>query len=404
MPRPVPLADAPALAIPRVRPALLAKGFRPFFFCAAAWAVIAMPLWLLVLHGRMPPGTYLPGPLWHAHEMLFGFTAAVIAGFLLTAIGNWTQQETATGLPLASLVGLWGLGRLGLLLADYLPPAVPACLDLAFLPALGVACGRPIVRTANRRNYQFLVLLALLFAANVLVHLGALGAIPTGIRRGHWLATHVVIVMILVISGRIVPLFTRNATRVDTIYNLPLLDRLAIAGVVVVAALDLLVLPEVLVALAAGLTAVAVVARTWGWGLRHTSAHPLLWILHLGHLWIAVGLALRAAAGFGVVAAGGSTALHAFTGGAIAALTLGMMTRVTLGHTGRLLAVPPTMTAAFGLVLLAGIVRLAGPLLSPAFWLPAMVLAGAFFSLAFAAYLGHYAPFLLAPRPDGRPG
>lgn len=368
---PLPLAEAPSLDVSRVRPAVLAKGFRPFFLLAAAWAVVAMPMWLLVLAGRLRAGTYLPGPLWHAHEMLFGFTVAVVAGFLLTAIANWTQEETATGLPLA---------------------------------ALAVACARPILRTRNRRNYQFVAMLIALFAANLLVHLGAHGIGPARIGAGHRLATHVFVVMMLVVTGRIVPLFTRNATRAEGIRNLPAFDRLAVGGTIAIAVLDLAAAPESLIGVVAAVTAAGVVGRTRHWGLRHTARHPLLWVLHAGHLWIAVGLALRALGAAGLVPAAGSTALRAFTGGAIATLTLGMMTRVTLGHTGRPLAASPAMTLAFVLVGLGGAVRIAAPWVGPRHWLPAMTVAGVLFSIAFALYLVRHTPMLLAPRPDGRPG
>jgi len=161
--------------------------------------------------------------------------------------------------------------------------------------------------------------------------------------------------------------------------------------------------PEIVVAPLAAGTAVAVVGRMWGWGTRHTLGHPLLWILHAGHVWVAIGLGLRALA-LAVPAVGGSSALHALTAGAIGALTLGMMTRVTIGHTGRVLTVPPVMAGAFGAMLLAGVVRVVGPLLGLDAYLPSVVVSGVLFALAFAAYLVVYTPVLLTPRPDGRPG
>jgi uncharacterized protein involved in response to NO len=362
-----------------------------------------MPLWLLVLAGRAVPGAYLAGPFWHAHEMLFGFTLAVVAGFLLTAIANWTQRETAVGWPLAALAGLWIAGRVAILAADRLPAPLVALLDLAFVPALAAACARPIVLTANRRNYQFVAMLAALFLANLAMHLGALGVAPAWLRRGGVAAVDLYVVMILVVTGRIVPMFTRNATRVDAIRGQAGRDRLAVGGAVAVLALDVLGVAEPMVAAVAGATAVAVVARAATWGARHTARHPLLWILHGGHLWVAIGLALRAVAPW-MPALGGTVALHALTVGGIGGLTLGMMTRVTLGHTGRPLRVPPIVARAFAAMLAAALVRVAGPLLGPAAWLPSMIASGGLFAAAFAIYLVTYVPMLLAPRPDGRPG
>lgn len=397
----LPLADVPA-APARAVPAPLAKGFRPFFPGAAAWAVLAVPLWLLVLLGRVAPGDYLPGPFWHAHEMLFGFTLAVVAGFLLTAIGNWTARETAVGWPLAGLAALWAAGRVALLLADHLPRGVPAAIDLAFLPLLLLACARPVVATRNRRNYQFLWMLAGLWAANLAMHLGALGTAPEWLGRGGRVATGLYVVMVLVITGRIVPLFTRNATGAPGIRNLPAADRVAVGSALGVAVLDALGAVADVIAPVAAVAAAAVVVRARHWGARAAARHPLLWILHAGHAWVAAGFGLRALAP--VAPAAGMAALHAFTAGALGALTLGMMTRVTLGHTGRPLQAPPVMTAAFAAVLLAGVVRVGGILRGPDAFIGSVLASGTLFALAFASWLAVYARVVVTPRADGRPG
>jgi uncharacterized protein involved in response to NO len=372
----------------------MAKGFRPFFLLAALHAALFMPAWLLVLRGTLRPASYLGGTYWHAHEMLFGFTAAVVAGFLLTAVGNWTSRETVTGAPLALLALLWLAGRAAILLSDRLPRPMPALVDLAFLPALAVACARPIFQTDNRRNFPFVVLLGGLALANLGMHGGALGFAPLWIRRGAWLAVHLVTVMILVMSARIVPMFTRNATGVQSITNAPTLDRVSVGGMVTVTALD---------ALVAAVTGLTVFLRMIPWGTRYTLKQPLLWILHAGHAFVGLGLVLRGLALYSPTL-GPSAALHALTAGAIGSLTLGMMARVSLGHTGRMLAVKPVITLAFALVVLAAIVRVVGPLLGARGWLHAMLGSGALFSLAFLLYAVVYTPILLAPRVDGKPG
>lgn len=395
------LHDAPPAGARPVH-ATLAKGFRPFFWLAAVHVALVMPAWLMALAGKLTLGGYF-GSFWHAHEMTFGFTVAVIAGFLLTAVGNWTKSETAIGLPLAALSGLWIAGRVAVLFADHLPRFLPAVLDLAFLPAVAIACALPIVRTKNTRNYQFLVLLAALFGANLGMHLGALGVAPDWLRRGAWLGVYLIVVMMLVMTARILPMFTKNATRVDSIRNVPRLDRAAVGAVVVMIAADLAGLDARIVAAVAALGGVLVFARAWHWGGRHSLRNPLLWVLHLGHAFIGIGLLLRAASAF-VPAIVPTVALHAWTAGAVGLLTIGMMSRVSLGHTGRMLASRPSITVAFVLVALAAIVRVVGPLLGAQGYLHTMLGSGALFSVGFLLFLIVYTPILAAPRVDGKPG
>lgn len=384
-------------------PALLAKGFRPFFLLAAVHSAVVMPIWVLALRGTLNPGAYFGGMFWHAHEMLFGFTLAVISGFLLTAIGNWTGRETATGNLLAGLAALWLVGRVAVMFADRLPRFVPAAIDLAFLPLLAWACARPIVSAHNRRNYQFVAMLSLLFLANLSMHLGALGVWADGLRKGAWLATYVVIAMIVVMTARVVPMFTRNATDRKTIRNQPRLDSAAIAGLVAVAVVDLASFDERIVAALSGLAGVLVLARSLTWGTPHTFRNSLLWILHLGHGFIALGLLLRAGTLL-TPALGASASLHSFTAGAIGSLTLGMMARVSLGHTGRMLAVKPAVSVAFGLVVVAALVRVFGPLGGNIAYRHSMTTAGLLFAAAFLVYLIVYVPMLVSPRVDGKPG
>lgn len=389
--------------MPAVRPAVLGKGFRPFFWLAAVHVALVLPAWLLALSGRWSTDAYLSGTFWHAHEMLFGFTLAVIAGFLLTAVGNWTERETAVGLPLALMAVLWVLGRLSVTFADALPRGMAAVVDLSFVPALGVACARPVLGTRNARNYPFLVMLGVLFVANLGMHLGALGIAPAALRKGAWLGIYAVVLMMLVMTGRIVPMFTRNATRAEGILSVPRLDRAAVGSTLVAAAADLTGLDERAVAALSVLAAVSIIARAWRWGARHTHRQPLLWVLHAGHAFIAMGFLLRAV-GLFVPRVTPAVSLHAFTAGGIGLLTLGMMARVSLGHTGRMLAPRPSMSAGFLLVLVAAVVRVFGPLLGPDAYLPTMIGSGTLFALGFAIFLVVYTPILLAPRVDGKPG
>lgn len=376
-----------------------ALGFRPFFLAAGVFAVVLMGAWLLVLYGRLDTGAWT-APVWHGHEMLFGFTVAVIAGFLLTAAQNWTGLATPSGTPLAGLFLLWLAGRAGFLLPG-LPPLAVALVDLAFLPVLALTLAAPIVRANQRHNAVFPLLLLVLAAANALVHLEALDlAVTAGL--GLHLAAYAVVGMITVIGGRVIPSFTDNrlGTRARRSKTIEILVLLATAAALLAA----LAAPHSRVtALLAATACVVHGVRLAGWYTHKFWAVPLLWILHLGYAWLPLGFALLALAAAGVVPST-SPALHAFTAGGIGVLTLGMMARVSLGHTGRLLEAPPVMIWAFAAINLAALLRVALPLAAPEAPLPGMVASGVLWMAAFGLFVLVYAPMLLRPRADGKPG
>lgn len=391
---------------PATRPrfAIAAKGFRPFFALAAAFAALSVPAWLLIVEGVLAPAAYLDPTSWHAHEMIFGYTVAVIAGFLLTAVGNWTQRETIVGAPLLALAGVWTLGRVAMSVAPVLPWGTAALLDLAFLPLLAVVIARPLLATDNRRNFVMLGVVASLVVANVLTHLAALGVVPPEFARRACLgALDVIVFLMLVIAGRVVPVFTRNATGVETIASNVWLERATAVAAIAMLVVDLC-WPETRgAAVAAGVLAIVAVARAARWGSFHTLRTPLLWILHAGYLWIVIGLVLRALPAFGVPL-WSSLATHALTVGAIGALTLGMMARVSLGHTGRPLVVHRAMTWAFAAVTCAALMRVFVPLAALRWHGQALVVAGVLWTLAFLIYLAVYLPILTAARVDGKAG
>lgn len=384
---------------------VLANGFRPFFLLAALYAVVMVPLWLAVLSGKLAPSTYLPPITWHAHEMMSGFVTAVVAGFLLTAVGYWTQRETATGALLAGLALLWLAGRLAMLFAGVLPRGVPAAVDLAFLPVLSAVLARPLLAAKNRRNFVMLAILTALFAANLVVHLECLALLPAGSSRlASLLSVDLIVLLILLISGRVFPMFTRNATGVVTIRSIPWLDRSCVAAMVGLLAVDAVTAQTGrLAAGVAGVVGLLAAARAIHWGAHHSLRDPLLWVLHAGYAWLVVGLLLRAMTGL-LGAPVSSVATHALTVGAIGTLTLGMMARVALGHTGRALVAPSSMTTAFVAITLAALVRVLGPWLVPGQYLVGLAAAGIFWVLAFALFLAGYSPMLCRPRVDGRPG
>ncbi|MDA8247763.1 MAG: NnrS family protein [Rhodospirillales bacterium] len=391
-------------AIPRYRataaPALLSAGFRPFFLLSGAWAAVAIPLWLLLLAGRADLPTDLPPMLWHAHEMVFGYAVATVAGFLLTAVPNWTGRMPLQGLPLGVLVLLWLAGRAAMLLPGALPAPAGAALDLAFLTVFLLAIGREIVAGRNWRNLPVLAALSLLLAANLLVHVGAAAGFAlamAGIRLG--IAT--LLALIGLIGGRIIPSFTRNwLARRDPKGALPApfgtIDRVALG--VTVAALALWVaLPDARAtgALLAG-AGVANAVRLARWRGAATLAEPLLAVLHLGYAWIAAGLLLLGAGDF-VTALPAAAALHALTVGAIGTMTVSVMARATLGHTGRALTAGPGISAVFALVTLAAVLRVAAGITAARYGL-LLALSGAAWSGAFGLFVILFARLLATPR------
>lgn len=384
--------------------ALLAKGFRPFFLLAALFGLGIVPLWLLVLRGTIVAPPYLEATTFHAHEMLQGYAVAVLTGFLLTAVGNWTQRETAVGASLLGLTLLWIAGRAALLTSGALPRFVAAAIDLSFLPALIVALARPLLAAASRRNYVMLGVLVALWATNAAVHLEALGYLPSGSgRRANLAALQVVVIVMSIMAARIFPMFTKNATGVASIHSLPRLDRATLLALLLATVLDLVHPVHPLAGVLFAISGVLALARTAPWGTRHTWRDPLLWSLHAGHGWLAVGLVMRGVSCLGAPALS-SPATHALTVGAIGGLTLAMMARVSLGHTGRMLVAPASMMFAFATMNLAALVRCFGPLIAPSHYMGALVVSGACWSLAFAIFAASYFPILLQPRVDGRPG
>ena len=357
---------------------LLAKGFRPFFLLGGAFATGILPLWLVVLGGHLAPRGPLQGATWHAHEMIFGFTTAIVAGFLLTAVSNWTGRETATGALLGALALVWTAGRVALLLLPGWPAAV---VDLLFLPAVGTVVGRVLWRSSNRRNAAFPFLLLALWTCDVAVFADALGVAPGLALPALRAAVHLLVVVLLVITGRIVPLFTRNATGAVVATD-RVLDKVAIGAALSVALLHLGGSPVLAVQLAAGIGAIAVFGRARGWGLRAALHDPLLWVLHLGHAWVGLGLLLESVGPW--LSLPPSLAIHALTVGALGMSTLGMMARVSLGHTGRPLRITPAVTGAFAAMAVAAVVRVATPLLGAAHTTTWLWVAGSCWSVAFA--------------------
>lgn len=379
----------------------LALGFRPFFLLAAVSASMLLPLWILHLEGFLNLGGRYGAVGWHAHEMIFGYTVAVIAGFLLTAVRNWTRLPTASGGRLAALIGLWLAGRLVMLGAGFLPTIAVVIVDVAFLPLLAASLIPSLWRAQAWRNLTLIGLIGVLALANIEVHLEALKMMPVGAQLGQRLSLAAIVMMMVVVGGRVIPAFTRNALPQLDVRNWVWVDRLAIVltlGYLISVLLPFSARVPGLLALAAGVT---IAVRMLPWRSFGTRAVPILWVLHLGYAWIAIGLALFGAAMLipGIPVSAG---IHALGVGAIGILTLGMMSRVALGHTGRALVVHSPIVWAYGLVTLAAATRVTAAFFPALFML--LIVAGFAWAIAFAIFAAVYWPILVRPRADGRPG
>ncbi len=378
--------------------ALWELGFRPFYLLASSFAALSIGLWAAGLAGWLNH-PYLSSPLWHAHEMLFGFTLAVVVGFLLTAGRNWSNRPTPTGPALAALAALWIAGRV-LVLTPY--GWASALVNAAFPIAAAVALAIPFWASRNRRNYFFVVLLAALGLANFAIHLSLLGVIDFPTWLGVQVALDMVLFIMTVMGGRVIPMFTNNGVPGAGATRNAKLEKAALGAVLALLAADLLGLHGAALA-AVALAGAAAHALRWAlWRPWKTLRAPLVWVLQAAYAWIPLHLMLRATGEFGWTDL--ALATHALTAGAVGGLTIGMMTRTARGHTARPLRADRFDIGCYLLVLLAAVVRVGGPLVAPAWWLQAIVLSAGLWSAGFGLYAIRYWPVLSRPRLDGAPG
>jgi uncharacterized protein involved in response to NO len=388
-------------AAPGAQPAgfaLWALGFRPFYLAASIFAAVSIGLWGLQF-GGMLGATYLPGPLWHAPEMLFGFALAVIVGFLFTAGRNWSNRPTPTGALLAALTLLWVAGRV-LVLTPFGWAA--ALVNAAFPLCAAIALAVPFVAAGNKRNYFFVGLLALMSLAVLAVHLDRLGVLALPAWAGIQVGLDVVLFIIAVMAGRVVPMFTNNGVPGAKAAKDARVEKLALGSVLALLAADMLQAPAAAVAAVALIAAVAHGVRWILWKPWKTFRVPLVWVLHIAYAWIPIHLLLRTLAEVGWVAP--TTAVHALTAGAIGGMIIGMMTRTARGHTGRPLKADAFDVACYVLVLSAALVRVAGPLALPQWTVGSIALSAALWSAGYGLYAVCYWPVLTRARVDGKPG
>lgn len=376
------------------------RGFRPFFFCGAAYSLISLLVWGGFYAGVIAPPDFMLDPVsWHAHEMVYGFCMAIVAGFLLTAVANWTGGAPARQVHLAGLCSLWVIGRIALNIDIGLPQPIVIGLALLFVPALAASLSIPLIQNRNKRNFIFLGLLSGLFASD------ACFLILDQPRSALYVALMMVLSMVSLIGGRIIPAFTVAALRrqgqmvVQTDqYRLDIAAVVSLIGVAIclVFARDTMILGVV-----AAVSCVLHALRMRHYHTLKALSDPLLWILHAGYLWLIIGLGLLAFTGFGILDI--PSVIHSLTAGCIGSMILGMICRVTLGHTGRDLEVGKTTVFAFVLIQIAAILRVLGPILMPEFKADFIIVSAILWPISFGIYLAIYGRMLFGPRPDGLP-
>ena len=389
----------------------LSRGFRPFFLFAGLYAIIAVIAWLGVTEGIAPiieiyPGDHWLPSFWHGHEMLFGFTAAVIGGFFLTAVPNWTGSTPVSKAPLAILVMTWLGGRIAMWMSDILPLPLVALVDLAFLPALAATILLPLRKGGTMRSFIFPPLLLVMTAGNLLFHLDAMGVVPGGAPWGLTITLDAIALLIAIIGGRVTPGFTRNALKhqgIDfTPRHNPQVDRLGFILILLVLVCDASGF-SVSAGWAALGAALALAIRLSGWGGTHTLGQPILFVLHLGYGWLVLGLLLKGiSAAFGMVSP--ADGIHGLAIGAIGTMTLAMMSRASLGHSGGEIVADGKLTAAYFLVTLAAVMRIVPPLTAPDYRDAGILASGIAWIMAFTLFCVSIWPVLTRPRADGEPG
>ena len=390
-------------------PPVLRLGFRPFFLAAGVFSILAMAIWMAnyVFSVEFSFSGISP-VLWHAHEMMFGYVMAVVAGFLLTAIKNWTGEEVLRGKPLAFLFLLWLVARLMLLIGPLtdlmISVEIIAVIDVAFLFFLGVACLRPVLKVRQFKQAGIISKIFLLMLCNVAFYLGIFGVLADGVQWGLYSALYMIIALIFAMMRRVMPMFIQNG--VDGSVepkNRAWVDHSSLVLLVCLWISDVFTGYDILTAVFAVLLTLLHTLRLAGWYTSKIWSKSLVWVLVVAYASFIAGFALKALS----ITSGISPFLwvHAFTVGGIGMLTIGMMSRVSLGHTGRSVFEPPAIVFWSFAVLLAGvIVRVVLPLFNMDLYVYWIGISQALWMLAFAIFVFAYAPMLLSARLDGRDG
>lgn len=386
---------------------LFRLGFRPFFFAGALFSVIAILLWVLMYRGTLNFQPLGGGYWWHIHEMIFGFGCAIVAGFLLTAVQNWTGLPGVKGKQLAALFLLWLIGRVSVLFPDIFGTTLSTIIDLAFLPCVAFILAKPILAIKQYRNLFFVPLLTIFTLANAEMHASIYYPASISTQYAGYAGVMLVTLLISVMAGRVVPMFTANGTKTIKATPLAWLDKLTNGSLALLTIL-LLLHPVIgvnnfyigIILIFAGIFQ----AMRWlRWRPWITLGVPLLWSLHFSIKAMAFGLTLL---GFSylIPEIPSNHIWHLITIGGIGGVILAMISRVSLGHTGRTLQPPKLMSLAFAAMILASLLRSFGPWGFPEHTMMFIDISGLLWLCSFGLFTVFYGPMLLKPRADGRPG
>ncbi len=388
------------------RIALLHLAFRPFFLLAGLYAIAGMAAWWWFYHfnGQLGMAPQLSTITWHAHEMIYGYALAVIAGFLLTAVKNWTGIQTLHGIPLLILAIIWCLARLMPFIALPTAAIFMMIFDLLFNLMLSLAVLYPIIKSKQWSQLAIWGALVLLMICNGVFYFGLMNTLEISRSWGIYAGLYLVLLLILLMARRVIPFFIEKGVAESfTAHNRLWLDVSSAVLMIVFIVVEVFLFSPLFSAALAVVLCLLHVLRMAGWYTPGIWQRPLLWILYLAYGWIVIGFALKAASGFQAVPA--VLATHAFTVGGVGLMTLGMMTRVTLGHTGRNVFQPPGMlTGLFLIIIIASLVRVIFPLVAPHYYVQWIAISQFLWISAFAVFVGVFAPMLWQPRIDGRYG
>lgn len=381
--------------------ALFALGFRPFFFLAALSAPVLMVLWMMQLAGMVTLSSYYFPTGWHAHEMLFGYTVAVIAGFLLTAAGNWTGMKVIAGWRLGVLVFVFLLSRFSPFMTE-LPHWMIAAIDISFIPLVALFLAIPIIKIKQWSNFIFIPVLLLMAASNAIVHLSALSIIDVPVVTGSRAMLYLVILLIVIMGGRVIPFFTERGVEGVSTKKWQWIEWSSAISILLVMIADVILNDRLLIGYFAMFAAIIHGLRVAGWYSGKIWQVPLVWVLHVAYGWIVLGFIIKSAVLINPGA--GLFAYHAFTVGGIGVMTLGMMARVTLGHTGRDMQIDRVMITSFIVINIAVVVRVIAPMFFPDYYLQFIHVSAWLWIGAFVIFLVVYTPMWIYSRVDGREG
>ena len=375
-------------------------GFRPFFLLAAYFTVFSMLIWGAVYAHGYPINSSYGMLYWHSHEMIFGFTIAVIAGFLLIAVQSWTGIPVASGKQLAPLILVWLAGRI--VPFTSLPSTVIAVIDLSFLPLLMLYLAPPLIKAKKFKNLIMLLLLALLFTCNIFFHLELLQVTELTLRKAIFLSVDLILLMICIIAGRVMPFFTGKVLDSTKSTKKPFIEILSLVSILLLIISDLYLIPEHYLAYLYIVALIVHSLRIIGWYQQGVVKTPILLVLYSGYSRFIIGFALKALAGFGII--NGFTLIHAFTSGCMGVIILAMMSRVSLGHTGRKLQSSKAVNLSFMLINLVALIRVFLPLINDVQYLNAILWSSTLWVLAYLIFCCAHTRILLTPRPDGKEG